>query len=229
MHTMLLACQTMKAEVELAMEQSGISYPVFYFESGLHNYPDELRRQVQEQINGLGSVSVILMAFGCCGNGLTGISAARATLVIPRIDDCITLLLGSTNARKSIHDEIRTYFLTKGWLDPDGNIMWSYKDWVEQYGEQKALRLVKKMLHHYTRFLIVDTGSYDIDAMVSNVQTFAARLNMEYGVVPGSLRLLQKLLTGPWDEEFIVLNPGRKTRLQDFYPALNENTACAEP
>lgn len=220
MQTVLLACQTMKAETELAMQQTGISYPVFYFESGLHNTPDELRRQLQEQINGLSNADVILMAFGCCGNGLTGLRTARATLVIPRIDDCITLLLGSTTARKSIPNEISTYFLTKGWLDPDGNIMWSYKDWVGQYGEQKALRLVKKMLHHYTRFLIIDTGSYDIDEMAGSVREFAARLNMQYGLVPGSLRLLHKLLTGPWDEEFIVLNPGQETRLKDFYPGL---------
>ncbi|QDR79417.1 DUF1638 domain-containing protein [Sporomusa termitida] len=221
MPTILLACQTMQAEVELARQQAGTSYPVFYFASGLHNTPDELRRQLQEQINGLSSTDdVILLAFGCCGNGLTGLRAAQATLVIPRIDDCITLLLGSTKARKSIPNEISTYFLTKGWLDPGGNIMWSYTAWVEHYGEQKALRLVKKLLHHYTRFLIIDTGSYDIGEMVNSVQKFAARLNMQYGVVPGSLRLLQKLLTGPWDEEFIVLNPGQETRLQDFYPAL---------
>ncbi|MDF2874811.1 MAG: hypothetical protein K0R22_1494 [Sporomusa sp.] len=220
MQTVLLACQTMKDEVALAMQQSGVTYPVIYFESGLHNTPEILRQQIQEQINGLTNTAVILMAFGCCGNGLIGIKSSQAKLVIPRIDDCITLLLGSTKARKSVPNEISTYFLTKGWLDPEGNIMWSYKPWVEHYGEQKALRLIKKMLNNYTRFLIIDTGSYDIENVLNTVKEFSAKLNMDYEVIPGSLRLLQKMLTGPWDNEFIVLDPGQETALHDFYPAL---------
>jgi hypothetical protein len=98
--------------------------------------------------------------------------------------------------------------------------MWSKKPWVEHYGEQKALRLIKKMLNNYTRFLIIDTGSYDIENVLNTVKEFSAKLNMDYEVIPGSLRLLQKMLTGPWDNEFIVLDPGQETALHDFYPAL---------
>jgi hypothetical protein len=218
--TVLLACQTIKDEIELVMQQLGINYPVVYFESGLHNTPELLREKLQEQIDALDNVDVILMAFGCCGNGLVGLKAAQAKLVIPRIDDCITLLLGSTCARKSVPNEVSTYFVTKGWLDPEGNIMWSYRPWVERYGEKKASRLVKKMLNNYTRFLIIDTGAYNIDSVIANILNISKELNMLYEVTPGSLRLLHKLLTGAWDQEFILLNPGQETSLHDFYPAM---------
>ncbi|SMC33506.1 DUF1638 domain-containing protein [Sporomusa malonica] len=218
MQTVLLACQTMKDEIELAMQQASITYPVIYFESGLHNTPELLRQKIQEQLNTLDTADVILMAFGCCGNGLVGLQASHAKIVIPRIDDCISLLLGSSAARRAVPNEVSTYFVTKGWLDPEGNIMWSYRPWVERYGEQKALRLVKKMLNNYTRFLIIDTGAYTIDRVVFNIQKISEELNMHYEITPGSLRLLHKLLTGPWDKEFILLNPGQETSLHDFYP-----------
>lgn len=218
MQTVLLACHTMQDELELVLQQSGITYPVIYFESGLHSTPELLRQTIQEQINTLDTADVILMAFGCCGNGLVGLKAAHAKLIIPQIDDCISLLLGSSAARKAVPNEVSTYFVTKGWLDPDGNIMWSYRSWAERYGERKALRLVKKMLNNYTRFLIIDTGAYKLDSVLAHIRKASEELNMHYEVTSGSLCLLHKLVTGPWDKEFISIEPGQETTLQHFYP-----------
>jgi hypothetical protein len=209
----------MKDELTLAMQQSGINYPVVYLESGLHNSPENLREKVQEQVDTI-DADVILLVFGCCGKGLVGIKSTKAKLVIPRIDDCITLLLGSTENRRSIPNEISTYFITKGWLDPEGNVMWSYQSWVERYGEQKAWRLTKKMLAHYTRFMIIDTGAYDIEGIMPKIRDSCEKFNMHYDITPGSLRLLYILLTGPWGPEFIILNPGQETLASDFYPSL---------
>ncbi len=219
MQTVILACQTMKDELQLVMQDSGINYPVVYLESGLHNSPENLREKVQEQVNTI-DAAVILLVFGCCGKGLVGIKSTRAKLIIPRIDDCITLLLGSTENRRSIPNEISTYFVTKGWLDPEGNVMWSYLSWVKRYGEQKAIRLTKKMLANYTRFLIIDTGAYNIENILPKIRDSCEKFNMDYDITPGSLRLLHLLLTGPWGSEFIILNPGQETLASDFYPAL---------
>lgn len=219
MRTVILACQTMKDELELVIRQSGINYPVVYLESGLHNDPEDLRAKVQEQVDTI-EADIILLVFGCCGKGLVGIKSSKARLILPRIDDCITLLLGSTENRRRIPNEISTYFITKGWLDPAGNVMWSYLDWVERYGEQKALRLTKKMLAHYTRFMIIDTGAYSLDDIIPKIQNSCEKFNMHYDIIPGSLRLLQRLLAGQWDSEFIILNPGQETAVSDFYPAL---------
>ncbi|CQR73014.1 hypothetical protein SpAn4DRAFT_2246 [Sporomusa ovata] len=78
-----------------------------------------LRGKVPEYIDTL-EANIILMLFGCFGNGLVGIKFAKATLIIPRIDDCITMLLGSTETRRNIPDEASTFFLTKDWLNPVG-------------------------------------------------------------------------------------------------------------
>ncbi|WP_145092782.1 DUF1638 domain-containing protein [Sporomusa sp. KB1] len=98
--------------------------------------------------------------------------------------------------------------------------MWSYQSWVERYGEQKALRLTKKMLAHYTRFMIIDTGAYDIEGILPKIRDSCEKFNMHYDITPGSLRLLYILLTGPWGPEFIILNPGQETLASDSYPSL---------
>jgi hypothetical protein len=215
MQTAILACQTMRDELELSLRELSIDYPVIYLESGLHNSPDLLRQKVQEQVNAL-DADIILMVFGCCGQGLVGINSGKATLVIPRIGDCVTLLLGSAEARKRFPDETHTYFITKGWLDPDGNVMWSYQEWVDRYGDRKALKIVKKMLSNYSRFTIIDTGAYSLDSIIPKVEDFCETLGMNYDVAPGSLRLLHLLLTGPWQSEFIIIKPGQETVLSDF-------------
>lgn len=216
MRAVILACQTLKEELRLAIRETGIDYPVIYIESGLHNRPESLQRRIQGQLDMIDNVDVVLMVFGYCGNGLLGIKPAGFKVVVPRVDDCIPLLLGSPEARRRISQEAGTYFVTKGWLDYEQNILWEYDRCVTRYGEERALRLMKTMLGNYGRFMVIDTGAYPLDSVIARTSEFAAKLNLRHAVAPGSPRLLHKLLLGQWDEEFVVLEPGQEVRLDDF-------------
>lgn len=216
MGTVVLACQTIKDELNLAVKETGVSHPIFFVESGLHNFPDSLRRRIQEEINRIDNVDTILMGFGYCGNSLIGIKSHRAGLVIPRVDDCISLLLGSYDLRKNISREMGTYFLTKGWLEYESNLLTEYERCVRRYGSEKALRIMKIMLQNYGRLVTIDTGAYPVEDFVSRTRDFADRLGMKHEIVGGSLRFLIKLLRGPWDEEFIIIEPGREVTFEDM-------------
>jgi hypothetical protein len=108
-----------------------------------------------------------------------------------------------------------TYFATKGWLDNERNILVEYERCVSRYGEQRALRVMKTMLGHYRRFMVIDTGAFPMDSVTPRTEAFAARLGLQHATASGSLRLLHKLLLGQWDQEFIVLKPGEEIRLED--------------
>lgn len=216
MRTAILACQTLRDELKMAIEATGVDFPVYFIESGLHNTPELLHQRIQDEINRMDNVDIIILVFGYCGNSLLGINSAAATLVIPRVDDCIPLLLGSCEARKAISREMGTYFLTKGWIDNENNMLQEYERCIQRYGQSRALKVMKVMLAHYKRFMLIDTGAYPVESVVPVTQNFAEKLGLRHEVAHGSPRLLHKLLLGPWDEEFFVLKPGRTLTMNDI-------------
>ncbi len=222
MGTAILACQTLRDELKLAIKETGVDFPVIYVESGLHNTPELLHKRIQEEINRIDNIDVILLLFGYCGNSLLGIKSDKAKLVLPKVDDCIPLLLGSCEARKNVSKEMGTYFVTKGWLDYENNLLWEYDRCVKRYGQARASKIMKIMLGHYKRFMLIDTGAYPIAGILPQTQDFADRLNLRHEVTQGSLRLFHKLLQGPWDEEFLVLEPGTAVTMSDICGASEE-------
>ncbi|SDF01094.1 DUF1638 domain-containing protein [Sporomusa acidovorans] len=226
MGTVIVACQTLRDELALAVKETGVNFPVIYIESGLHNTPELLHKRIQEEINRLDNVEVILLLFGYCGNSLLGIKSANAKLVLPKVDDCIPLLLGSCAVRKEISKKMGTYFLTQGWLNFENNLIKEYERCVERYGQARTAKIMKIMLGHYKRFMLIDTGAYPVERILPKIQKFAEHLHMCHEVVPGSLRLFLKLLRGEWDEEFLVVEPGKEIRLNDICGDCNESQAA---
>jgi hypothetical protein len=222
MGTVVLACQTLKDELCMAMRETEINYPVFYIEPALHNTPNALQRRIQEELNRMGNASKILLVFGFCGNSLLGIKSSIATLVIPKVDNCISLLLGSGATKKKISKEMETYFLAKGWLGCENNLIKEFEYCVNRYGQAGALRIMKIMVRNCKRLLLIDTGTYPVDSIIAQTREFAAELGMCHEVVSGSPRLLHKLLLGPWDEEFIILEPGQELMLTDMCGASDD-------
>ncbi|AFV03039.1 hypothetical protein UNSWDHB_494 [Dehalobacter sp. UNSWDHB] len=216
MGTIIVACQTIKHELNLAISETKVEYPIVFVDSGLHIYPDKLRLAIQDTVNRIDHVDTILMAFGYCGNGLLGIKAETARLIIPKAHDCISLLLGSNETRQKIMKEAGTYFLTKGWLEYERNILADFEGCVQRHGQKRALEVMKTLLHHYQRLMVIDTKAYESSDILKTTQKFADTIGLRHEEYPGSMRFLNKLLTGPWDEEFIILEQGQKMTFESM-------------
>jgi hypothetical protein len=225
MSTVIVACHTIKRELHLAIKETGVDFPVIFIDSNLHNNPDLLHQAIQQQIDKIEHVENILMAFGFCGNSLLGISSPEARIVIPRADDCITLMLGSYELSKNFRNEVGTYFLTKGWLDGEQNLLAEYECCVKRYGNEKALNVMGEMLKNYRRLVVIDTKAYKLEDILHKTKNFAEKMGLVHQEYAGSMRLLNKLLMGPWDAEFIVLEPGRKLTFDDMLADLDQVTA----
>ncbi|AOY74760.1 DUF1638 domain-containing protein [Clostridium formicaceticum] len=213
MSTLIVACQTIADELNVAIKETNCNYPVLWIESGLHMVPDSLKKRLQDELDHISNVDRVLMAFGFCGNSLLGVTAPSYPIIFPRIDDCITLLLGSCKKRKEICDEMGTYFLTKGWLTYEKNIWAEYQDTVKRMGKARADRIFKTMLQHYKRLGVIETGAYDLEEFLNTTKLIADDLNLTHETIPGTLEYMKKLLTGPWDDEFVVINPGETIAL----------------
>jgi hypothetical protein len=214
--TCLIACGTLKQELNLIMEKRNRKYPVVWIDSGKHASPDKLRTSVQNAIDGIPrSCKTILLLFGFCGNAMVGIESGDHTLVLPRAADCIPLFTGSLTQR-----EKSSYFFTEGYINSGGSVATDTSKVFERYGEKRGLFILKKMLGHYKNFSIIDTGAYNVEEARGTVDAFAKLVEIPVSVIPGSLGYIDALLAGGWQEDsFLLVPPGKSISFEDSLSA----------
>jgi len=206
--TIVLACNTIRDELEKAACETDCRHPFVWVESGLHLVPESLRKRLQEELDRLDGFDRVLLAFGFCGNSVAGLTSGSYELIFPKVDDCITLLLGSKESREQCFRQGGVYFLTKGWLDGEANIWTEYQSVLARFGPDRTERIYRRMLAHYRTLGLIDTGAYDLTDLLPYVQDIAATLKLEPKVLPGSVDYLKNLLTGPWnDDDYVTIPP----------------------
>ena len=158
----VIACATVIEEMQ-GWLPAGVSSEVLDF--GLHLRPEKLREALQAKIDEASSnADVLLLGYGLCSMAVIGLQARSAHLVIPRVDDCIAIFLGSGAAYKAqAKKEPGTYYLTKGWIEVGDTPFEEHRLLVERYGEQKAQRMTGLMLKNYRRLAFINTGQYEIE------------------------------------------------------------------
>ena len=148
---------------------------------------------------------------------VVGLHATTAHLVIPRVDDCIAIFLGSCNAYKEqASKEPGTYYLTKGWIEVGDTPFQEYKRLAKKYNETKAQRMIELLLKNYTRLGFINTGQYEIERYREYARKAAEQFNLRFEEIEGSSALVKKMVFGPWDDEFVVLEPGQTIQYTDF-------------
>ncbi len=213
--TIIVACQTLKQELELVMKNMGCNYPIEWVDSGLHVWPDKLHVGIQEKVDSLDpKYKTVLFVFGFCGNSMVGINGGDRTLVLPLSADCIPIFMGSNDARNKAG--VDTYFFTQGYLNYEANMVREHQNMINKYGEKRAGRFLKSMMAHYKRIGVIDTGAFDVNDVVENVRSVAAELDIPTIVLEGNMRLIENLLQGNWDrDEFLVVEPNGKITFED--------------
>jgi hypothetical protein len=211
----VIACATVIEEMQPLLPQ-GVSSEVLDF--GLHLNPDELRETLQRSIDAAGEeADVIILGYGLCSMAVVGLTASNCTLVIPRVDDCIAIFLGSSKAYKEQHKkEPGTYYLTKGWIEVCDTPLQDYDQLIKQYGQQKADKIIDMMFKNYTRLAFIDTGQIDQDRYREEARQNAEKLSLKYEEIPGSKELVIKMINGPWDDDFLIVKPGQKVSFKEF-------------
>ena len=216
MKTVIVACRTLQAEIELAMEKTGVRHHIEYIESGLHERPAKLARIVQELLNTI-EADRVLLCLGQCGNSMVGIKAGSFEMVLPKVDDCLSLLIGSTKEKSRLSYQDHAFFLTKGWLLGESTIMSQYQKSVEKYGEDTALSIMEMMYEHYDTLGLIDTGTGPMDELYRQTEDVAKLLDLSRKTYPGTVSYIEQLLTGPWPEEkFIVKKPFETIKTEDY-------------
>lgn len=206
MKTAVIACKTVEEELRAAMGRTGTDYPITFLEQGLHNTPKKLTARLNETLAGI-EADRVLLAMGFCGNAMAGVCAERSELVLPRADDCITLLLGSAARRTEVSSALAAYFLTEGWMRGERNLWAEYLHTVERYGEETARQIARMLYGHYRTLALLDCGTGSVEALTAQTKEAAETLHLRQQILPGTLRYLEALLTGPWDKARFLVKP----------------------
>jgi hypothetical protein len=133
--------------------------------------------------------------------------------VIPKVDDCIALFLGSrAEYLRQGRKAPGTFYLTKGWIECGDDPFTEYQKLCEKYGKEKAFRIEERYIGNYTRLALIHTGPEKREHYRHYAAAVAELFHLTMEEIPGSTRLLAKLLAGEWDDEFVVVEPGGTVR-----------------
>ncbi|NIM93080.1 MAG: DUF1638 domain-containing protein [Anaerolineales bacterium] len=211
----VIACATVIEEMSSHLPPSADTCVLDF---GLHINPEALRQTLQETIDSsANSAEAILLGYGLCSQAVVGLRANGCTLVVPKVDDCIAIFLGSEKAYKAqTRAEPGTYYMTKGWIEAGDSPFGEFDCMVERYGEEKARYLMGKLLKNYTRLALINTGEYELERYREYCRHVAKRFDLRFEEIPGTNTLIKKLLHGPWDHEFVVAQPGETITYLDF-------------
>jgi hypothetical protein len=204
---------------------------------GLHDLPREaMRARLQAAVDAVGAdpgYEAVLLGYARCNDGVAGLRARALPLVIPRAHDCISFFFGSRARYREYFDRHPgTYFLTTGWSERNTfgeggysrpaygmegvmaklGLTEPYDVMVAKYGRENADFVVESLggwLKNYSRSLYLEMGVCDEQPFIESAREEAQRRAWEFEVRKGDWALLRKLFYGEWDDDLVVVPPGR--------------------
>jgi hypothetical protein len=201
--TVVIACEVLRAQIE-SLGATPFSY--IYLEQGLHRTPEKLRKQLQDTINECREYTVLLLGYGLCSRAVIGLKIAPyQKMIVPKIDDCIGISLGS---RARYYSEFEqnpgTYYFTRGWIETGADPLTEYYETIPKYGEELAKWAARESLKNYRRAIFIKTDNCNLESSRKYVKEFAEFFKLRYEEMEGGLGYLKKLLFGPWDGDFVT-------------------------
>ncbi|MGM0420124.1 MAG: DUF1638 domain-containing protein [Bacillota bacterium] len=204
----IIACSTIRREIEALKPDMEMEF----LEYGLHRVPNKLNQELQETIDRSEAAGYrkIRLGYGLCSHGTSGLHAEEATLIIPRMHDCITILLGSASIyNREFCSSPGTIYLSRGWIEFGGDPLSQLDDYTERVGAEFAQEAIAMEYQNYTRLVFINTWVEGLDEYREYARKAADFVNLEYEEIDGNPDLLEKLIKGEKDDKLAFFEPGR--------------------
>ena len=233
MNLHVFSCRVFTRELSYFIAKSRNVIDVTYLPQGLHEAPQVLREELQatiakfrDQVNSRQRrrrPDYLALAFGLCSDSIVGIQALDVPIVVPRVDDCIGMYLGSEQRYLEYFDKYRgTYWAFPSWVESTPSTDADYYDKMrEEYlarfdGDEDMaddlMEMERAMTANYRNVGYISSPlAPDPEGSRAHAAGFAARNGWELLEFEGDLSLMEQLLNGPWDDDkFLVVQPGQR-------------------
>jgi len=222
----IVSCQVLQ-DMLARLLPDGMAQQVTFMDYGLHRVPAKMTPALQEILDGIEEPSVVMLGYGLCGNGLRGLRAGKHILLVPRVDDCIALLLGSHRDYIREFEAVPgTYYLSKGWLESGSHPLKEYEEYKPKYGAEQAAWIMDQQYQHYERLVLVAQTQEDLDAyreQALEVARFCERWGMRFEERLGSDDYVRRFVAtasnldaADASADFLVIPPGGEIRQEQF-------------
>ena len=220
----VIACQVLQDMLEQLLPED-LAAQVTFMDYGLHRLPRKMPPTLQEMIDSIEEPSLVVLGYGLCGNGLNGVQAGKHTLLVPRADDCIAILLGSHQAYMREFTAVPgTYYLSKGWLESGSHPLKQYEEYVEKFGNDNATWIMDQQYQHYERLVLVAHNHVDLEKyrpQAQEIARYCERWGMQYEEILGSDEYVRRLVEvatalDKADGDFVVIPPGGQISQSQF-------------
>ena len=218
MSTIILSCTTLLENIRQAQITCSTDFPVVELDRKYHEEPEKMRKHILETLSQLpAEVDTVLVAMGFCGGSWQDVTSSQ-TLVIPKVADCVALTLVTPDTyAPDLKEPGHMYLFGDG---KNGfSVTAVYDSLLEKYDKQMADIIFNMYFEHYYHLDIIDTGLYDCYDLkyVERAQKKADKIHSELDFVSGSNILLEKLVSGKWDRQFLVVPPGKNITQGVFF------------
>jgi hypothetical protein len=223
--TALVSCDIIRPELEALARRHAPRTRLAFCDQDLHRRPEQMPAVIQQKVDEVAAddpVERVVLGYGLCSNGLVGVKAPAQGLIVPRVHDCVALVLGSREAYdQQFNANPGTYYLTASWIDADKDPLGTMdKEYTPRLGRETAEWGMREELRHHSRIALVDCGvcSGSCDRVRARARQNAAFFEKHYEELQGSAQYLKRLITGPYPEDdFIQVAPGDAVRQNMFF------------
>jgi hypothetical protein len=216
----MIACEVVAKEMGCRVSEN---LPLRVLDPSLHIHPDRLRKAIQDAIDEEEKrYDTLLLGYGRCARAVEGLLSHHATMILPRVDDCIGIFLGSKAAHVAqMKKAPGTFFLSKGWIEAGSTPFEEHAYMVKRFGQARAERLMKELLRNYTRLAFIESNSReDSWAYVAYAKEKAAIFGLRYEEITGETSLFDKLMEDQTrngvGDELLIVPPGNEITYDMF-------------
>lgn len=213
--TVILACPTLRYELERALQESSAGFRVEYLPQRLHSEPEKMHEHLQERIDGLQEAQRVVLCVSNCGGSTAGVLASSVELILPRTRDCLDILL-SGDSLASLERDIGGVYFTRGWMDFSRQSEIDLDRLTAKQGRAEAEAYLYELYSTCNKFYIIDTGCYDVDEVKDYVAPLVKLVGGTLSIQKGTYGILRKIAKGQFDEDFMVVPAGGRVDKDGF-------------